>query len=59
MRHPMRWRWCEVRNQGSGKPALVLHGELQEWFEAQGLVAHLSLSDESDYAVSFCLVEKR
>lgn len=59
MRHPMRWRWCEVRNQASGKPGLVLHDDLREWFESQGLVAHISLSDETDYAVSFCVVERR
>jgi phosphopantetheinyl transferase (holo-ACP synthase) len=37
----------------------VLHGALKEWFEARALTAHLSVTDESDYAASFCVVEKK
>ena len=59
MRMPMTWRACEVVNLPSGQPALVLHGALQEWFEARGLCAHLSMTDETDYAASFCVVEKQ
>ncbi|RRD57015.1 holo-ACP synthase [Comamonadaceae bacterium OH2545_COT-014] len=59
MRLPMHWRWCEVASQPSGAPGIVLHGDLKDWFEARGLTAHLSLSDERDYAVSFCVVERR
>ena len=40
MRMPMTWRACEITNERSGKPAIVLHGKLKAWFEAQGLVAH-------------------
>jgi phosphopantetheinyl transferase (holo-ACP synthase) len=36
----------------------VLHGELKAWFEARGLRARVSLSDETDYAVSFVVVEQ-
>ena len=57
MRMPMTWRLCEIANQASGAPTVVLHGELKTWFEAKGLRAQLSLSDETDYAVSFCIVE--
>ena len=42
----------------SGQPTIVLHGVLKEWFEAKGLSAHVSVSDESDYATSYCVVEK-
>lgn len=59
MRLPMHWRLCEVANQPGGAPGLVLHGGLRDWFEARGLTAHLSLSDEGDYAASFCVVEQR
>lgn len=59
MRMPMSWRLCEVRNLPSGKPALVLHGGLKEWFEARGLRAHVSVSDETDYAASFVVVEQK
>ncbi|GAA4428284.1 holo-ACP synthase [Acidovorax lacteus] len=57
MRMPMTWRHCEVVNLPSGKPGVRLHGELQRWCEARGLQIHLSVTDESDYAASFCVVE--
>ncbi len=58
MRMPMTWRLCEVAKLPSGQPTFVLHGVLKEWFEAKGLTAHVSVSDESDYATSYCVVEK-
>jgi len=56
-RMPMTWRSCEVVNAPSGKPGVVLHGALKEWCDARRLRIHLTLTDESDYAVSFCVVE--
>jgi phosphopantetheinyl transferase (holo-ACP synthase) len=53
----MTWRLCEVAKLPSGQPTLVLHGVLKEWFEAKGLSAHVSVSDESDYATSYVVVE--
>lgn len=58
MRMPMTWRSCEISKLPSGKPAIVLHGELKAWFEARGLSAQVSVTDESDYAASFVVVEK-
>jgi holo-[acyl-carrier protein] synthase len=58
MRMPMSWRLCEIAKLPSGKPCIVLHGELKIWFEAQGLTAHITVTDETDYAASFCVVEK-
>ena len=58
MRMPMTWRSCEVAKLPSGQPTLVLHGELKAWFEAKGLSAHVSVSDESDDATSYVVVEK-
>ncbi|MCF8160002.1 MAG: holo-ACP synthase [Polaromonas sp.] len=57
MRMPMTWRLCEVGKLPSGQPHIVLHGELKTWFEARGLSAHISVTDETDYAASFCVVE--
>jgi holo-[acyl-carrier-protein] synthase len=57
MRMPMTWRLCEIANLPSGASVVVLHGGLKSWFEAKGLKAQVTLSDESDYAVSFCVVE--
>lgn len=63
MRMPMTWRSCEILNlPGShaqaGKPVVVLHGALKQWFEGEGLQAHISVSDESDYTATFCVVER-
>lgn len=58
MRMPMTWRLCEIAKAPSGQPHIVLHGELKAWFEARGLTAHVSVTDETDYAASFVVVEK-
>ena len=58
MRQPMQWQLCEIANRPSGEPVIVLHGGLKTWFEAQGLRAHISVTDESEYAASFCVVER-
>lgn len=58
MRMPMSWRRCEILNRPSGMPHIVLHGELKTWFEGQGLRAHVTVSDETDYAASFVVVER-
>jgi holo-[acyl-carrier-protein] synthase len=59
LRMPMTWRQCEIANLPTGKPVIVLHGGLKQWFEAQGLTAHVSVTDETDYAASFVVVEKK
>jgi holo-[acyl-carrier protein] synthase len=59
LRMPMTWRTCEIANLPSGKPYVVLHGALKEWFEARGLSAHVTVTDESDYAASFVVVEMK
>lgn len=58
MRMPMSWRLCEISKLASGKPEIVLHGGLKDWFAEKGLTAHITVTDESDYAASFCVVEK-
>jgi holo-[acyl-carrier protein] synthase len=59
MRMPMTWGHCEITKVASGKPEIVLHGALKDWFEARQLSAHVSVTDETDYAASFCVVEKK
>jgi holo-[acyl-carrier protein] synthase len=61
---PMTWRLCEIgkhpqAHPQAGKPVIVLHGKLKDWFEAQQLQAHISVTDETDYAASFCVVERQ
>ena len=59
MRMPMTWRNCEIANLPSGQPAIVLHGAMKTWFESKGLQAHITMTDESEYAASFCVVERK
>jgi holo-[acyl-carrier protein] synthase len=58
MRLPMTWRRCEVVKASSGKPEIRLHGALRDWFEARALVAHVTVTDEGDYAAGFVVVER-
>lgn len=57
MRMPMTWRDCEVVKATSGQPQIKLHGALADWFAARRLRAHVSVTDENDYAASFVVVE--
>ena len=57
MHMPMTWRSCEILNAPSGKPEIRLHGALAEWFTEKGLKAHVTVTDEQDYASSFVVVE--
>lgn len=57
LRMPMTWRACEVVKAPSGKPEIRLHGALAAWFEERRLVAHVSVSDETEYAAAFVVVE--
>jgi holo-[acyl-carrier protein] synthase len=58
IRQPMSWRACEILNAPGGRPYVQLHGPLQQWFEAKGLRAHVSVTDETDYATTFVIVEQ-
>ena len=57
MTMPMTWRSCEIGKLPSGKPVIVLHGALKDWFDSRHLSAHITVTDETDYAASFCVVE--
>lgn len=57
MRWPMTWRACQVLNEPGGKPVLRLSGDLEAWFNQRGLAGHVTVSDESEYAASFVVVE--
>ncbi|MCB2016462.1 MAG: holo-ACP synthase [Hydrogenophaga sp.] len=59
MRSPMAWRRCEILNLSGGQPVISLNGELKVWFESQGFRAHVTVTDESDYAASFVVVERK
>jgi len=57
MRLPMSWRLCEIANRPSGQPYVVLHGALKVWCDERQLQVHVTVTDETDYAASFCVVE--
>jgi holo-[acyl-carrier-protein] synthase len=59
MRMPMTWRTCEIVNAPGGRPEIRLHGALAAWCEARGLVAQVSVSDETDQVIAFVVVECR
>lgn len=58
LRQPMAWRHCEITNAASGQSQIVLHGPLKTWFEQRQLNAKVTVTDETDYAVSFVVVEQ-
>ncbi len=57
IRMPMTWRACEILNHPSGAPYIRLHGVLADWCAARGLQALVSVTDETDYAASFVLLQ--
>ncbi|HYR26564.1 MAG TPA: holo-ACP synthase [Aquabacterium sp.] len=59
MRSPMNWHDCQVLNNELGQPIIVLSGELAGWFARQAWHAHLSLSDEGDFALAFVVIDHR
>lgn len=59
MRMPMTWRAMQTLNAPSGRPIVVTSGKLQEFMEQNGLTAQISITDETDYAVAFVIVEKK
>lgn len=57
MTGPMNWRACQALNNEQGRPQITLGGELAAWFAARGWQAHVSLTDEGDYAQAFVVIE--
>ena len=55
---PMTWRAMQTLNAPSGRPVVVCSGALKEFMEQNGLSAQVTVTDESDYAVAFVVVEK-
>ncbi|WP_079435584.1 holo-ACP synthase [Zoogloea sp. LCSB751] len=47
-----------VGHDALGKPVFEYSPALADYLRERGLVAHLSLSDETDYVVAFAVIEK-
>ena len=58
IRAPVLLTAIAVAHDHLGKPAFHFAPELDAYMESQQLHAHLSVSDERDYAVAFVVVEK-
>lgn len=57
IRAPVTLTAIKIEHDQMGKPVLGYSAELARLMEERGLVAHLSLSDEADYAVAFVVIE--
>jgi holo-[acyl-carrier protein] synthase len=47
-----------VGHDDLGKPELVFHGQLEKMLKNKNLIAHLSISDEAEYAVAYVILEQ-
>lgn len=59
MHHPMWWTRMQTLNAPGGRPVVVLSEPLRQWYEARFGPAHVSLTDESDLACAYVVVEAR
>lgn len=57
IRSPVVLSAIAVSHDELGKPILDFCGQLAEMIKNQGLTAHLSLSDEADYAIAYVILE--
>ena len=58
VRDPVLLTSIAVTHDGLGRPMIDCCGALAEMVKNQGLIAHLSISDEADYAVAYVILEK-
>jgi holo-[acyl-carrier protein] synthase len=58
MRMPMRWRAAQILKERSGKPRVATDEVLSAWMAERSLIAHVTLTDDDDYAVAFAVVER-
>lgn len=57
LRPPATLRALAVAHDQAGRPDFRFRPELDDWMRARGWRAHLSISDEADYAIAFVVVE--
>jgi holo-[acyl-carrier protein] synthase len=58
VRPPATLTAIAVSHDELGKPIFNFSGELAESMTKQGLRAHLSISDEADYAIAYVILEQ-
>jgi holo-[acyl-carrier protein] synthase len=55
----MTWTRVQVLNAPGGRPVLVLAEPLQQWYAQRYGTAHVSLTDETDMAAAYVVVERQ
>jgi holo-[acyl-carrier protein] synthase len=59
MRMPMTWTRVQTLNAPGGRPILVIAPSLLTWYSARFGAAHVSITDESDMAAAYVIVERK
>jgi holo-[acyl-carrier protein] synthase len=59
IRAPAQLNAIAISHDAHGKPYFDLAPELAAHLSSQGLTAHVSISDEREYAVAFVVVERQ
>lgn len=59
VRLPMTLTRVQTLNTSNGRPILVIAPRLLEWYSARFGVAHVSITDESDLAAAYVIVERK
>ena len=58
MRGPMTWLSVQFLNAKSGRPEVFYRKAMKGFMEERGLKAQVSMTDESDFAMAFVVIEK-
>lgn len=58
LHQPMSWQAMQTLNAPGGQPIVVVNGPLADWLGVRGINAHVTLSDEQEYALAFVLAEQ-
>lgn len=57
VRPPASLSSMAVGHDTLGKPIMVFYGQLEKMLKNENLRAHLSISDEADYAIAYVILE--
>ncbi|MFZ6709284.1 holo-ACP synthase [Undibacterium sp. TC9W] len=57
MRDPMNWHALQTLNNDQGQPVVQANGNMLQWMQERSLKASISVSDETDYAIAFVIIE--
>lgn len=58
MRAPMNWHAIQTLNNEQGQPVVHTYDDMLHWMRERGLNTRISVSDETDYAIAFVVLEQ-